>query len=104
MSSSRGSLLQLIAKGDIDKYLYQNEDLEIKKSLFKSEVKKITNFSHSTVSIYPENSPSWGDTVTFKINRYGDLLSNLYLSFELPQLSVEDIDGLSGLLLHQIIE
>jgi hypothetical protein len=95
MSSSRGSLLQLIAKGDIDKYLYQNEEVEIEKSLFKGEVKKITNFSHSTVSIYPENSPSWGDTVTFKINRYGDLLSNLYLSFELPQLSVEDISGLS---------
>ena len=96
MSATRGSLLQLIAKGDIDKYLYQDSNnIEIKKSIFKSEIKKITNFSDSSVSIYPENSPSWGDTVTFKINRYGDLLSNMYLSFELPQLSVEDIDGLS---------
>jgi len=92
MSSTRGSLLQLIAKGDIDKYLYQDlEDVKIERSIFKSEIKKITNFSDSTVSLYPENSPSWGDTVTFKISKYGDLLSNMYLSFELPQISVEDI-------------
>ena len=96
MSATRGSLLQLIAKGNIDKYLYEDlDDVKIEKSIFKSEIKKITNFSDSTVSLYPENSPSWGDTVTFKINRYGDLLSNMYLSFELPQISVEDIDGLS---------
>ena len=96
MSATRGSLLQLIAKGNIDKYLYEElDDVKIKKSIFKSEIKKITNFSDSTVSLYPENSPSWGDTVTFKINRYGDLLSNMYLSFELPQISVEDIEGLS---------
>jgi hypothetical protein len=92
MSTTRGTLLQLIAKGDIDKYLYQeSENIEIEKSIFKSGIKKITNFSDSSVSLYPENSPSWGDTVTFKINKYGDLLSNMYLSFELPQISVEDI-------------
>lgn len=96
MSATRGSLLQLIAKGNIDKYLYLNsDDSNIKKSVFNSEIKKITNFSDSSISIYPENSPSWGDTVTFKINKYGDLLSNMYLSFELPQISVEDISGLS---------
>ena len=96
MSATRGSLLQLIAKGDIDNYLYKDSnEVEIQKSIFKSEIKKITNYSDSTVSLYPENSPSWGDTVTFKITRYGDLLSNMYLSFELPQISVEDIDGLS---------
>lgn len=96
MSATRGSLLQLIAKGNIDKYLYLNsDDSNIKKSVFNSEIKKITNFSDSSISIYPENSPSWGDTVTFKINKYGDLLSNMYLSFELPQITVEDISGLS---------
>lgn len=96
MSATRGSLLQLIAKGNIDKYLYLNsDDSNIKKSVFNSEIKKITNFSDSSISIYPENSPSWGDTVTFKINKYGDLLSNMYLSFELPQMTVEDISGLS---------
>ena len=92
--STRGSLLQLIAKGNIDKYLYNYyEEEPIKKSMFKSEIKKISNFSDANLSLYPENSPSWGDTVTFKISKYGDLLTNLYLSFELPQISVEDIVG-----------
>lgn len=98
MSATRGSLLQLIAKGEIDKYLYEHsskKNIEIKQSIFKNEIKKISNFSNSTISVYPENSPSWGDTVTFKLSRYGDLLSNMYLSFELPQISVEDIEGMS---------
>jgi hypothetical protein len=96
MSATRGSLLQLIAKGDIDKYLYEDlKNVDVKQSMFKSSIKKITNYSDCNISLYPENSPSWGDTVTFKISKYGDLLTNLYLSFELPELSVEDIDGMS---------
>ena len=96
MSAVRGSLLQLIAKGEIDNYLFEDQkNTEIKKSVFKSNINKITNFSSASLSLYPENSPSWGDTITFKISKYADLLTSLYLSFELPQISVEDITGLS---------
>ena len=36
-----------------------------------------------------------GDTITFKVNKFGDLLSNMYLSFELPEIDVTDIVGLT---------
>ena len=43
MSATRGSLLQLIAKGNIDKYLYLNsDDSNIKKSVFKGICLKST--------------------------------------------------------------
>lgn len=90
--STKGSLIQLIAKSDIDKFLLSDD---IKDSMFKRKLNKITNFSESTISLYPVNSPSWGDTITFKISRYADLLTNIYLMLELPEISVEDIEGLS---------
>lgn len=90
--STKGSLIQLIAKSDIDEFLLSDD---IKDSMFKRKLNKITNFSESTISLYPVNSPSWGDTITFKISRYADLLTNIYLMLELPEISVEDIEGLS---------
>jgi|SaaInlStandDraft_7_1057024.scaffolds.fasta_scaffold01923_13 hypothetical protein len=90
--TSKAALLQLIAKSEINNYLNTND---IKNSLFKNQIKPVTNFSESSFSIYPENSGSWGDTITFKISKYGDLLTNIYLVLELPELSVEDIDGLN---------
>lgn len=90
--TSKGALLQLIAQSDINKYLNTND---IKNTLFRSEIKPITNFSEAPFSVYPENSSNWGDTITFKIPKYGDLLTNTYLVLELPEISVEDIVGLT---------
>jgi hypothetical protein len=90
--SSKGSLLQLIAKGEIDNYLFDND---ISKTIFQSGINKITNFSETTFSIFPENAPSWGDTIRFKVNKYGDLLTNIYFVLELPEISVSDIVGLN---------
>lgn len=89
---SRGALLQLIAKGEMDKYLYDNN---IENTLFKKSFKKITNFAEAHISQYPISSSTWGNTITFKIDRYGDLLSNMYLVLKIPQISVTDIIGKS---------
>ena len=89
---SRGALLQLIAKGEIDNYLI---DTDINKSLFNSSIKKATNCSEAPFSFYPSGKASWGDTVKFTIKRIGDLLTNMYLVLELPTISVEDIIGLN---------
>jgi len=85
---SRGALLQLVAKGEVDEYLTDNS---IKKSIFQSVYKKITNFSVAPYSFYPTGNSTWGDTIRFRINKIGDLISNMYLVLELPHLSVADI-------------
>jgi len=89
---SRGSLIQLVAKGEMDKHLFST-DLE--DSFFKKKVSRITNFSKSTISIQPSSSSNWGDTIVFKISRLGDLLHQVYLTLKLPDISVEDIIGRS---------
>ena len=87
---SRGALLQLIAKGEIDSYII---DDNIEKSIFNNVIKKVTNFSEVPFSFMSLNSATWGDTIRFNIKKVGDLLSNMYLVMELPRLSVSDIIG-----------
>lgn len=89
-----GSLLQLVSRGNLDKYLIDDKTY-IQESLFVKKIKKITNFSDLIYSSNPINSGSWGDTIKFKIEKVGDLLTNLYFSFELPEISVEDINGVT---------
>ena len=50
---SRGALLQLVAKGEMDNYLIDND---IKKSIFQNVIKKITNFSEAPYSFFPINN------------------------------------------------
>ena len=85
---SRGTLLQLVAKGEMDNYII---DEDVKKSFFQNVIKKTTNFSEAPYSFYPTNNASWGDTIKITINKAGDLLTHMYLVLELPQLSVADI-------------
>ena len=85
---SRGALLQLIAKGEIDNYII---DDDIKKTVFQNVIKKTTNFSEAPYSFYPSSSSSWGDTIKITINKVGDMITHMYLVLELPPLSVADI-------------
>ena len=96
--TSTGALLQLVAKGDDYTDLFHNDLKGEDKnniSLFKSSYKKITNFSETPFSLSSENAPRWGGKAFFKVKKYGDLLGNMYLAFELPSISVTDIVGLS---------
>jgi hypothetical protein len=90
---SKGALLQLVAKSEIDNYLI---DSDLKTSLFQKNVKRITNCSSTPFSFYPSCNINWGDTIHFTINKIGDLLSQIYLVLELPVLSVQDIVGASS--------
>jgi len=89
---SRGALLQLVAKNEIDNYLIDNT---IKTTLFQNNVKKISNFSQAPFSFYTTGNSTWGDTIRFRINKIGDLMSHMYLVLKLPSLSVEDINDCS---------
>lgn len=89
---STGALIQLESKNEFDDLLFSND---IETSEFKYNLKKITNFSEVPYSFYPSGSVSWGDKLTFKINKFGDLMTNMYLALELPEISVTDIIGKS---------
>jgi len=87
---STGALIQLQSKNEFDDLLFTDD---LKMSEFKSMYHKITNFSEIPYSFYPTSSVSWGDRIVFKINKVGDLMSNMYLALELPEISVSQIIG-----------
>ncbi len=80
---SNGAILQLESKNEFDELLFTDD---IKMSEFKNNYKKITNFSEVPYSFYPTGSVSWGDRMTFKINKVGDLMTNMYIAIELQKL------------------
>jgi hypothetical protein len=89
---SRGALLQLVAKNEIDNYL---ADGDLTNSVFQNIIKKVTNFSEVPFSFYASSSSKWGDTIRFRVNKVGDLITQMYLVLKLPSLSVADINDCS---------
>ena len=86
-----GGLLQLIATGQQDAYITENPDI----SFFKYVYKKHSNFSMESIQLTfdtnPVLSPSSLATGYYcKIGRYGDLVSNLYFCYTLPEIYSSD--------------
>ena len=84
-----GGLTQLVCKGQIDSYININPDI----SFYKFAYKKHTNFAFESVRLEFEITPLLDrkDTIyKCKINRYADLLSNLYFVYKLPAIYSSD--------------
>ena len=82
-----GGLLQLVAQGAADFYFTGNPSI----SFFKSVHKKHTNFASESIRIHPKKKDlnlSQSTILKFEIDRNADLLSDVYLSFELPSVLV----------------
>ena len=87
-----GSIVSLNAIGKQDTYLLEDDPIH---SLFKYEPKRHANFTkfHKSLNVNkPSNSStSWpfGETikVTYNPRNMGDLLANMYVTFELPALT-----------------
>jgi len=75
-------LLQLEFKGPQDIYLTGNPQMTYFKSIFRG----YSNFSKDLQKLQFENNVKLGSTHSCIIKNYGDLLSNVYLYIELPQL------------------
>ena len=90
-----GSIVSLNAIGKQDTYLLEDDPIH---SFFKYERKQHANFTkfHKSLNVNkPSNSlTSWpfGETikVTYNPRNMGDLLANMYVTFELPALSGSD--------------
>jgi hypothetical protein len=83
-----GGLLQLLNTGQFDVYLTDNPDI----SFYQYVYKKHTPFSMQSItetvnsSSSPEIKPQIISEYTFTIPRHGDLLSNIYFGFSLPDI------------------
>jgi len=90
-----GAIISLNAIGKQDTYLIENDT---EKSFFKYNLKQHSNFTKfhkSTKVIKPgDASPSWPFNKTIKVTlnprNMGDLLSNMYISLELPTLTIDN--------------
>ena len=85
-----GGFLQLVSYGAQDFYLTGNPQI----SFFKAVYRRYTNFSMDYYRINPENNIGISETTTttykFKIDRNGDLISNIFLVFSLPEIFSKD--------------
>ena len=77
-----GTLVELIARGQQDIYIIGNPQF----SYFKSVYKRHTNFSIEPIKQIFTESPDFGKRVTCIIDKKADLLSDILLEIELPEL------------------
>ena len=90
-----GSIISLNAIGKQDTYLLEDDPIH---SFFKYEPKKHANFTkfHKSLNVNKPSSSSiswpFGETikVTYNPRNMGDLLANMYVTFELPALTGSD--------------
>jgi len=81
--SNSGGLLQLVATGRQDVYLSGNPQT----TFFKQVYRRHTNFSMETQRIPFDTGVDFNKLITVTIPRNGDLLSQLFLEIELPQIT-----------------
>jgi len=82
-----GSLLQLVAKGIEDIYLSDNPQI----SLFKIVYKRHVGFSLFDSIIIPKVSTNFSSKLSIPIPRNGDILTNLTVIFDLPNIYLQRI-------------
>ena len=81
--SNSGGLLQLVATGRQDIYLSGNPQT----TFFKQVYRRYTNFSIETQRIPFDSAFDFGKLITVTVPRQGDLLSQVYLQINLPQIT-----------------
>lgn len=75
-------ILQIQAKGPNDVYLTENPEIDI----FKYNYYRFVNYAAEMISIPLNSNIEFGKKTSVKIEKYGHLLSKLYLRVKLPPL------------------
>lgn len=81
-----GAILDLVAKGGQDVYFICNPQI----SFFKKVYKRHTNFSIEYQKYQVDSVLDFGKSTTFTIPRKGDLIKNIFLQIDLPNLTSTD--------------
>jgi hypothetical protein len=83
--SNSGGLLQLVSTGRQDIYLSGNPQT----TFFKQVYRRHTNFSIETQRIPFDTAVDFGKLITTTVPRNGDLIGQMYLEIELPEMSFD---------------
>lgn len=78
-----GGILQLVAYGVQDVFLFGNPQI----TFFKTVYRRHTNFSREEFNLKFNNNLDFGKEATCKIARNGDLLHRLFLVIQLPKIA-----------------
>ena len=78
-----GGLIQLVAYGAQDVHLTGNPEI----TYFKLMHRRHTNFSIESIDQTFNGNIDFGNITTATISRNGDLIKNIYLELELPELN-----------------
>ncbi len=97
-----GGLLQLVAIGVQDLFITGNPQI----SLFKVVYKRHTNFSMESSRQTFDGQPNFGQSITCKLSRDGDLLHRIFLEVDLPKLESQNGNTISWVnaIGHALIE
>lgn len=86
-----GGLIQLMAYGSQNQYLMGNPQI----TFFRMVYRRHTNFSMESIKQYFSNKSELTNDgvtkITCKIDRHGDLVSNIYFSFVLPDIYSDEV-------------
>ena len=86
-----GALIQIVTSyAPQDIYLSMNPEM----TFFKSIYKRHSNFAMETVPIEFTDNPDFGKRNRIRINRYGDLISKLYLHIKIDGLNRDYVEAL----------
>jgi hypothetical protein len=78
-----GGQLQLVAKGGQDSYLLGNPQI----TYFKIVYRRHTNFAKESVRQFFTTRPDYGRILNCTLSRDGDLVQDIYLEINLPELT-----------------
>ena len=86
-------LLDLVAHGVQDIYLIGNPQI----SFFKAVYKRHTNFVMESIRGTFDGAQNFGEKITCKIPRSGDLLHTMLLEIDLPELTGSGSDDVNSI-------
>lgn len=91
-NTAAGSVVQLVARGAMDKYISDNAS----KTFWKSKYEKTTHFAMESVIQSFNSQVQFGQTSQITLNRTGDLVYYLYVILELPGIKAVELDSKDG--------
>jgi hypothetical protein len=91
-NTAAGSIVQLVAKGAMDKYLTDNAS----RTYWKGKYEKVTCFAMESVIQSFNSQVQFGATSQITLNRTGDLVYYMYVVVELPGIKPVRLDGQSS--------
>lgn len=89
----KGGLLDLVAHGVQDIYLIGNPNY----SFFKKVYKRHTNFVQESIRCVADGIPNFGEKLTLTVPRNGDLLKDVFIEVDLPELVGSGEDSLHSI-------